>query len=251
MKIDKDGLPRTFRVSANGEVTITHSADVYLEHDEQITLRTDSGTEFDIARKSFGYYASPSLNNRLVNFNLRAAIVRGRQSGRAYILMCETGKEEEMQKYCDWDDLRIICWISSDADLDKIESAFPENEYSRSDGISKFTIHEPSHPSLWLHEIMDANWYSKQIISNTKNNLSAQPSFFMIDCGEGALLEEISAGLPNWLCTGSSPYESQVSILRDKAPHINTVTEHLLNVDGQYDAVLSLEGLTRVTRILS
>ena len=249
MKIDDKGLPRTFCVGANGEIEITHSADIFLEHDEQITIKTDSGTEFDIVRKGFGYYATPSLNNRLVNFHLKAAIVRGRRSGRAYILMCEVGKEEEMQSYCDWDDLRIVCWISSDSDLDKIESTFPESEYSRTSGISKYSIHEPSQSLLWLHKIIAANWVAKQIVQNTIDDLPDQPSLLMADCGDGEFLQKISASLPNWQCTGSTPYEGQVLELHEKAPHIKTDIQQLLNVHGKFDAVLSLEGLPRAREI--
>ncbi|MGE3316484.1 MAG: hypothetical protein AB7O26_15315, partial [Planctomycetaceae bacterium] len=54
--------PRMFDVGSAGSIRISHCADVALEPEEQITLATASGTEHDVVRKSWGYYATGSLN---------------------------------------------------------------------------------------------------------------------------------------------------------------------------------------------
>ncbi len=71
MRVERRDPPREFQV---GPVTISHCADVELEPDEQITLVSGSGTEYDIVRKSWGYYATPSTNRRLAEHGLRAAL---------------------------------------------------------------------------------------------------------------------------------------------------------------------------------
>ena len=67
---------------------------IQLEPDEQVTFVTDSGSEYDVARKSWGYYATPSLNSRLAGFGLRGVLVRG-DDGKAYLFLVEMGKASE------------------------------------------------------------------------------------------------------------------------------------------------------------
>ena len=62
MKISSKTPPRTFTVKG---VDISHVADIDLAPDELITLKTESGAEYDVARKEWGFYATPSINGRL------------------------------------------------------------------------------------------------------------------------------------------------------------------------------------------
>lgn len=100
--------PREFTVTS---VRIKHCADIELEPDEQVTFTTQSGTEFDVVRKEWGYYATPSLNQRLPDHGLRPVLVRGERSGKMYLLLVEPGREREFQEYIDWDGLRVVCWL--------------------------------------------------------------------------------------------------------------------------------------------
>lgn len=110
MKIDRIDPPREFEVLG---VRLRHSANIELEPDEQVTFTTPSGTEFDIARKSWGYYGTPSLNGRLADHGLRAVLVRGERSGKMFVLLVEHGKEEEFHEYIEWDRLRIVTWLDT------------------------------------------------------------------------------------------------------------------------------------------
>ena len=49
---------------------------IALAPDEQVTFTTEAGGEYDVTRKSWGFYATPSINGRLKTFGLRAALVR-------------------------------------------------------------------------------------------------------------------------------------------------------------------------------
>ena len=71
MDLRPNDPPRRFSA---GEVTISHVADLDLEPDEQVTFVSGTGTEYDVARKDWGYYATPSLNGRLAEHGLRAAL---------------------------------------------------------------------------------------------------------------------------------------------------------------------------------
>jgi hypothetical protein len=110
MRVDRIEPPREFQV---GGVTLRHCADVELEPEEQVTLVTSSETEYDIVRKSWGYYATPSLNRRLVEHGLRAALTAN-ADGRVALMVVEHGCEQEFGTYLDAQQMRVVAWLDSD-----------------------------------------------------------------------------------------------------------------------------------------
>ena len=52
-----------------------HKADIHLRNNEQVTLK-DKNKEIDIVKKQWGYYLTPSINKRLLSFNLNIAIIK-------------------------------------------------------------------------------------------------------------------------------------------------------------------------------
>jgi len=116
MKVNERNPPRVFHLGHEGqEITLSHVADIALAPDEQITLVTASGTEFDVVRKAWGYYATPSLNDRLPRKGLRPALVAS--GTRRYLLLCETGKEALFRTYLEEQRMTVITWLDTDADL--------------------------------------------------------------------------------------------------------------------------------------
>lgn len=119
MKLTPVRPPRTFGVGTRGG-TLDHVADVELGHDEVVTFRTDAATEFDVTRKSWGYYATPSLNGRLREHGLRAALAvgvprAGDEPERMYLLLVEAGREDDFQTYIDAERMRVVAWLDTDA----------------------------------------------------------------------------------------------------------------------------------------
>jgi hypothetical protein len=100
--------PRTFA----GGVTITHVADVTLKPDEQVTFTTASGTELDVVRKDWGYYATPS-HRRLRDHGLRMALCAN-DDGRVTVLAVEAGREDAFGEYLDEQPMRVLAWLDSD-----------------------------------------------------------------------------------------------------------------------------------------
>jgi hypothetical protein len=94
---------------------------VHLNPDEQVTFVTDSGGEYDVARKSWGFYATPSLNVRLPSFGLRPVLVRNAQ-GRYYVWLVEHGKEPEFRRYLTGEDHRVVRWLDTTVDLESLEA---------------------------------------------------------------------------------------------------------------------------------
>ena len=120
MEISKNNPPRTFKVGLRKAVVLKDCAHIVLAPDEQVTFKTESGSEYDVTRKSWGYYATPSLNGRLKFFGLKTALVKN-SSSKFYVVLVENGKVEEFQKYLKIEELTIICWLDNDECLGNLE----------------------------------------------------------------------------------------------------------------------------------
>ena len=85
---------------------------VELKPNEQLTFVTET-TEYDVARKSWGYYGTPSTNGRLRNHNLRTALVAN-AADRIYVMLVEAGREADFYEYLRHDDQRVLIWLDAD-----------------------------------------------------------------------------------------------------------------------------------------
>ena len=118
MRIRQLAPPREFGVGERGG-TLHHAADLYLDPDEMVTFRAPTGSELDVTRKSWGYYLTPSLNQRLVEHGLRAALCAGvpRSAGEAprmYVLAVETEGEAAFNAYLSAERMHVVAWLDSD-----------------------------------------------------------------------------------------------------------------------------------------
>jgi hypothetical protein len=115
VKFDPKQPPRIFKVGNSIQFDMKDCGNIALDPDEQLTFVTESGGEYDIARKDWGFYATPSLNGRLEQFGLRAVLIRNRGTGRYFLLLVESGKEALFDAYCDQENLAIVAWLDSTA----------------------------------------------------------------------------------------------------------------------------------------
>ncbi|MDX6650814.1 MAG: hypothetical protein QOJ97_2765 [Solirubrobacteraceae bacterium] len=118
MKFEPIEPPREFGVGHRGG-RLRHVGDAWLGDDEVLTLRTPSGTEVDVSRKAWGYYATPSLNGRLRDFGLRAVLTigvprDGEASTRMYLMLVEDGEEAAFEEYLAAEEMRVVAWLDSD-----------------------------------------------------------------------------------------------------------------------------------------
>lgn len=112
--------PREFEVGFGPLVRMKDCGRLQLDPDEQVTLTTPGGAEYDVARKSWGFYATPSLNGRLASFGLRPVLVKNRV-GRYYLLLVERGHEHDFQTYVDAEGLAVCAWLDNQQVLAKID----------------------------------------------------------------------------------------------------------------------------------
>jgi hypothetical protein len=126
MKLKIIDPPREFEVGFDRKLIMKDCAQIELLPDEQVTLLTESGNEYDLARKSWGFYATPSLNGRLQRFKLRAVLVKNRIN-QFYVMLVEQGKEADFQAYVDGEPLHIVCWMDTKENLQHLEQRLKED----------------------------------------------------------------------------------------------------------------------------
>lgn len=133
MKFSPQAPPRLFTVGADQNIHLKDCGRIKLEPEEQVTFTTESGAEYDVTRKSWGFYATPSTNGRLKRFNLRAVLVKNRLQ-QYYVLLVETGKEPSFQEYVASERLTVLCWLDDTNELSRLERSAEDGEHGQPAG---------------------------------------------------------------------------------------------------------------------
>ncbi len=110
--------PRRFIVGNSVKFDMNDCGTLELAADEQVTFVTEDGAEYDVARKDWGFYATPSLNGRLEQFGLRCVLVKNRDTGRYFVLLVQRGREPQFDDYCLQENLALIAWLDNTEQLD-------------------------------------------------------------------------------------------------------------------------------------
>ena len=110
MKFNQKSPPREFKVGKDGKITIKDVGTIELQPDEQITFITNDGKEYDVARKDWGFYSTPSMNGRLRNQGFKTALVRN-DNGMHYIMLVEKNKITLFKNYLSQEKNYLIKWL--------------------------------------------------------------------------------------------------------------------------------------------
>jgi hypothetical protein len=119
MKIELRDPPRQFLVGSSA-IQLFHCADVRLEPDELLTFVTPDGSEYDVVCKDWGYYATPSLDNRLVEQGFLAALVRNRETQHYFIVLVRSSKIREWESYSHSENLEVLAWLHDGGFLESL-----------------------------------------------------------------------------------------------------------------------------------
>jgi hypothetical protein len=114
--------PRCFDADGSGRTIMNDVGGVELAANEQLTFIGPTGSEYDVARKEWGYYATPSLNGRLPAKGLRAVLARN-DADRYYVCLVENGREDLFASYAASTGMHPIGWLDDSATLDRIARA--------------------------------------------------------------------------------------------------------------------------------
>jgi hypothetical protein len=120
MKVLAQDPPRTFRVGPQGAIELRDCGRVQLEPDEQVTFTTPTGAEYDVVAKSWGFYATPSVNGRLVTFGFSSALVKS-ADGKRFVLLVDRSRRGEFDAYLAANNLTVVVWLDDDRALDVLD----------------------------------------------------------------------------------------------------------------------------------
>ncbi len=112
MKIDTKNPPRPFKVEHN---TLNDCGSIYLEPGEQVSFVTPSGAECDFTRTDWGFYATPSINSRLAQFGIRAAVIQNKTE-KIFVVLVEQRFTSEFELYLQEQGSQVLIWLDEHTD---------------------------------------------------------------------------------------------------------------------------------------
>lgn len=110
MKLNLKKIPREYNVGRDDKITIKDCGQIHLDPDEQVTFMTADDREYDLCRKDWGYYATPSMNDRLKRFGFKTALVRN-SKGQIFIMLVESDKLGLFKQYLSDEDNTVLNWL--------------------------------------------------------------------------------------------------------------------------------------------
>lgn len=110
MKLHIFDVPRVFSVGSSADIDIKDCGKIFLDSDEQVTFVSSGGQGYDVVKKSWGYYATPSVNSRLKNEGFKTAIVKNSKN-QVYVMLIELNKIDEFITYCEKESQAIEFWL--------------------------------------------------------------------------------------------------------------------------------------------
>jgi hypothetical protein len=69
-------------------------------------------SEYDVAKKDWGYYATPSINGRLKKFGFRTFLIKNKRD-KLYIFLVFKNKLRSFKKYCKDDNQKIVMELTN------------------------------------------------------------------------------------------------------------------------------------------
>ena len=117
VKYNPKDPPRIFKVGTHKKFNIYDCGNIYLNNDEQLTFITKKGAELDVTKKDWGFYATPSLNGRLLSFGLKSALIRNKITKKYFVVIVEEDKEKSFEKYLEQESCEIVIWLCDEKDL--------------------------------------------------------------------------------------------------------------------------------------
>jgi hypothetical protein len=109
MKFKEKNPPRKFKVG-DDSIEISDCGSMHLEPDEMVTFVTGTEKQYDFAAKNWGYYATPSVNGRLLDEGFKTALVRN-EAGRHYVMVVDNQKLNEFEEYLQSSNQNVIEWL--------------------------------------------------------------------------------------------------------------------------------------------
>ena len=101
---------RKFSVGNRESIEISHVLNIELLPDEQITFLSETQQEYDFVRKEWGYYTTPSINNRLKRNRYKTALVKN-ATDHIYVMAVDVGQMEKFRDYLAAEKNEVLFWL--------------------------------------------------------------------------------------------------------------------------------------------
>ncbi len=105
-----DEIPRKFKVGLKNQITISDFGKIHLDEDEMISFKNNNGKEYDVVAKKWGFYATPSVNEKLKKQGFKTALVKNENS-KYYIMIVDTTKLVDFNNYLEEEKNYIVKWL--------------------------------------------------------------------------------------------------------------------------------------------
>tara|TARA_B110000881_G_C18351448_1_gene401674 strand:- start:2 stop:343 length:342 start_codon:yes stop_codon:yes gene_type:complete len=109
MKILKKKKPRIFLVSKKNKIFLKDVGKIFLEDDENLTFVTKNKKNYDICKKNWGFYATPSVNKRLKKEGFSTALTK--QKNKYFIMIVDNKKKYLFNIYCKKENYKVVKWL--------------------------------------------------------------------------------------------------------------------------------------------
>ncbi len=114
---------RKFNTKSRLNTELTLVKKINLKENQQITFVEYSKgkiKEYDVVKKDWGYYATPSINKRLKKFKYECALIKNKQN-KFFLCLINKNMKKKFILYLKDDDQKIVCWLNSN-NLKSIEN---------------------------------------------------------------------------------------------------------------------------------
>tara|TARA_B110000027_G_C15933800_1_gene218129 strand:+ start:177 stop:515 length:339 start_codon:yes stop_codon:yes gene_type:complete len=98
---------RIFQPNKKKRLFLNHVANINLKNNELVTF-VDNNHEYDVVKKAWGYYATPSINKRLVNNNFLTFLVKNRVTSDLFIFLVQKNKVKLFKDYIKKENIKIV-----------------------------------------------------------------------------------------------------------------------------------------------
>jgi len=92
-------------------IVVSHVADIELGADEMITFTGPDAHEYDVVKKSWGYYATPSIDKRLPAYGLRAGLMRNIDTRHCFVVLVRDNALDDWQSYMADERQELVGWL--------------------------------------------------------------------------------------------------------------------------------------------
>ena len=93
------------------KIKIIDKGSIYLRDDNQVTFRYKN-SEYDVCRKNWGYYATPSINGRLQNFGFKTFLTQNKFK-KIYVNLVHSNKMKTFKKYLKKEKSKVLIELTN------------------------------------------------------------------------------------------------------------------------------------------